>query len=46
MKAAANQGGFVTGGGAALIHASKAIDQLLQENDSRSEDWRFGVLTA
>jgi len=34
--------GFVTGGGAALLHASQSLDKLLQK-DGEDEDFKFGV---
>lgn len=47
VKAALNEGGFVAGGGSALLRASFALDDLQESegdgNISRSEEWRFGV---
>ena len=47
MKAAIQQGGFVAGGGAALLHSIPRLSELLeQEGSTKSESWRFGVQTA
>ena len=44
VKAAIQQGGFVAGGGAALLHSIPRLSDLLeQEGSIKSESWRFGV---
>ena len=46
VKAALNQGGFVAGGGSALLKASLALDRYVEEMAvGKSTEWRYGVLT-
>jgi len=41
---AALEEGFVPGGGAALVHASVVLDDLLKQNkNTANTDWLFGV---
>ena len=46
VKAAINEGGFVAGGGTALLQASLALDQFLTEASDTSEEYRFGIEAA
>jgi chaperonin GroEL len=41
---AALQEGIVAGGGSALLHATKALDKLLQEDEEMEQDRRTGIL--
>ena len=46
VKAALNQGGFLAGGGCALLNASHVLDQFIEEKAAEGIDWRHGVRAA
>ena len=46
IKRVLESNSIVAGGGSALIHAQRTLDQLIEaKGGDKSQDWRYGVLT-